>query len=43
MVVGDEIVIYYDGPAMETDPLQIGTVYAITLKEPADRTVNEKP
>lgn len=43
VAVGDEIVVYYDGSAMETDPLQIGTVYAITLKEPADRTVNEKP
>ena len=43
MVVGDEIVVYYDGSAMESDPLQIATVYAITLKEPADRTINEKP
>lgn len=41
--IGDEIVVYYDGSVMETDPLQVGTVYAITLKEPADRTVNEKP
>lgn len=41
IVVGDEIVFYYDGMAMETDPLQVGTVYAITLKTPADRTVNE--
>lgn len=40
-VVGDEIVFYYDGMAMETDPLQVSTVYAITLKTPADRTVNE--
>ena len=38
--VGDEIVVYYDGSAMETDPLQIGTVYAITLKTPANRTEN---
>lgn len=43
VVVGDEIVVYYDGAAMETYPLQVGEVYAITLKEPADRTVNEKP
>ena len=41
VVVGDEIVFYYDGMAMETDPLQVSTVYAITLKTPADRTVNE--
>jgi len=40
--IGDEIVVYYDGSAMETDPLQISTVYAITLKEPADRNTNEK-
>ena len=40
--VGDEIVVYYDGNVMETYPLQIGHVYAITLKTPADRTVNEK-
>lgn len=37
LVVGDEIVMYYDGMAMETDPLQVGKVYAITLKTPADR------
>lgn len=43
VVVGDEIVVYYDGSAMETYPLQVGEVYAITLKEPAARTVNEKP
>lgn len=43
VVVGDEIVVYYDGSAMETDPLQVATVYAITLNEPADRDVNEKP
>lgn len=42
VVVGDEIVVYYDGLAMETDPLQIATVYAITLKTPADRNTNEK-
>ncbi|NLG05272.1 MAG: hypothetical protein GX567_15845 [Clostridia bacterium] len=42
LVVGDEIVIYYDGSAMETDPLQIGTLYAITLKTPASREVNNE-
>lgn len=41
VVVGDEIVFYYDGMAMETDPLKVSTVYAITLKTPADRTINE--
>jgi len=35
--VGDEIVVYFDGNIMETDPLQLGTVYAITLKTPANR------
>ncbi len=37
IVVGDEIVVYYDGRALETDPLQVSTVYAITLKTPAGR------
>lgn len=40
--VGDEIVVYHDGNVMETDPLKVGTVYAITLKTPADRTENDK-
>lgn len=40
--VGDEIVVYHDGNVMETSPLKVGTVYAITLKTPADRTENEK-
>ena len=42
IVVGDEIVVYYDGMAAETDPLQVNTVYAITLKTPADRAENDK-
>ena len=42
IVVGDEIVVYYDGMAAETDPLQVSTVYAITLKTPAIRTENDK-
>ena len=42
VAVGDEIVFYYDGMAMETDPLQVSTVYAITLKTPADRTENDE-
>lgn len=33
--VGDEVVVYYNGEIAETDPLQINTVYAITLKTPA--------
>lgn len=42
IVVGDEIVVYYDGMAAETDPLQVSTVYAITLRTPADRAENDK-
>ena len=37
--VGDEIVVYFDGNIMETYPLQLGTVYAITLKTPANRSI----
>lgn len=40
--VGDQIVVYHDGMVMETDPLRVGTVYAITLKTPADRKGNDK-
>ena len=42
VIVGDEVVMYYDGMAMETDPLQVNKVYAITLKKPADRSINDK-
>jgi len=35
--VGDEVVVYYNGEIAESDPLQINTVYAITLKTPANR------
>ena len=42
VVEGDEVVMYYDGMAMETDPLQVSKVYAITLKTPADRSINDK-
>lgn len=35
--VGDEVVVYYNGAIAESDPLQIHTVYAITLKTPAVR------
>lgn len=40
--IGDEVVVYYDGNVAESDPMQINTVYAITLKTPADRTENDK-
>lgn len=30
--VGDEVVVYYNGYIAESSPLQINTVYAITLK-----------
>ena len=42
VAVGDEVTFYFDGSAMETEPLQVATVYAITLKKPADRTENEQ-
>ena len=35
--VGDEVVVYFDGSIAESYPLQINTVYAITLKTPVDR------
>ncbi len=41
--IGDEVVVYFDGMVAESYPMQINTVYAITLKTPADRAVNEKP
>ena len=41
-MVGDEVVVYYDGSIAESDPLRISTVYAITLKTPADRSVNNQ-
>ena len=37
IVVGGEIGVCYDGMAAVTDPLEVSTVYAITLKTPADR------
>ena len=42
LTVGDEIVVYHDGNVMETDPLKVGKVYAITLKAPANRTSTDK-
>ena len=41
--VGDEVVVYYDGVIAETSPAQISTVYAITLRTPADRAENDRP
>ena len=37
---GDEVVVYYDGNIAESYPMQINTVYAITLETPADRSEN---
>ena len=43
IMIGDEVTVYYDGSIAESYPMQINKVYAILLKEPADRTVNEQP
>ena len=43
IMIGDEVAVYYDGSIAESYPMQIHKVYAILLKEPADRTVNEQP
>lgn len=40
--IGDEVVIYYNGNIAESYPMQINTVYAITLKEPANRAENNQ-
>ena len=40
--LGDEVVVYYNGIIAESYPMQINTVYAITLKEPADRAENNR-
>lgn len=37
-VIGDEIVVYYDGKIDETYPMQIHKVYAITLKTPSEES-----
>ena len=39
--IGDEVVVYYDGNIAESYPMQINTVYAITLKTPSDRAENK--
>lgn len=38
--IGDEVVVYYDGNIAESYPMQISTVYAITLKGSADNAEN---
>ena len=40
--IGDEVVVYFDGMVAESYPMQINTVYAITLKTPADRAENDQ-
>ena len=41
--IGDEVVVYFDGNIAESYPMQITTVYAITLRTPADRTGENRP
>lgn len=41
--VGDEVVVYFDGNVLESSPMQITTVYAITLRTTADRTEENRP
>lgn len=43
IMIGDEVTVYYGGSIAESYLMQINKVYAILLKEPADRTVNEQP
>ena len=43
IMVGDKVAVYFDGNIAESYPMQINTVYAILLQEPANHTVNEKP
>ena len=42
IMAGDKVTVYYDGNIAENYTIQINTVHAILLVEPADRTVNEK-
>lgn len=37
--VGDEVVVYYNSDIAESEPLKIETVYAITLRTPAENRV----
>ena len=41
--VGDEVVVYFDGNIAESYPMQITTVYAITLRTPAHRAEETRP
>ena len=41
--VGDEVVVYFDGNIAESYPMQISTVYAITLRTPAHRAEETRP
>ena len=41
--VGDEVVVYFDGNIAESYPMQITTVYAITLRTPAHRAEESRP
>lgn len=41
--VGDEVVVYYNGTLSVSYPRQIGTVYAIVLRTPANRAENDEP
>ena len=38
--IGDEVAVYFDGNIAESYPMQINTVYAITLITPADRATH---
>jgi len=40
VAVGDEVIVYHNGEIAESDPLQINTVYAITLKAAAEDMAN---
>ena len=41
--IGDEVVVYFDGNIAESYPMQITTVYAITLRTPAHRAEESRP
>lgn len=40
--IGDEVAVYYDGMVAESYPMQINTVYAITLISPSEREINDR-
>ncbi|MBR5559639.1 MAG: DUF3221 domain-containing protein [Oscillospiraceae bacterium] len=40
--VGDKVTVFYNGMIAESAPMQINTVYAITLLEPSARSENNK-